>query len=49
MMLAMSVVMTIRTGRSAAHSAAWFAGVPATGLAQHHSEPVVAHELAHFL
>lgn len=48
-MLSMSVVMTIRTGRSAAHSAAWFAWVPATGLAQHHPPPEVACELAHFL
>jgi hypothetical protein len=48
-MLIMSVVMTIRTGRCAAHSTAWFAWVPATGLAQHQPPPEVARELAHFL
>jgi hypothetical protein len=49
MMLLTSVVMTIRTGRGAAHSAAWFARVAATGLAQRHAPPEVACELAHFL
>jgi hypothetical protein len=49
MMLAMSVMMTIRTGRCAAHSATWFTWVPATGLAQRHPPPEVARELAHFL
>jgi hypothetical protein len=49
MMLVMSVVMTIRTGRFAAHSAAWFARVAATGLAQRHPPPEVACELVQFL
>jgi hypothetical protein len=49
MMFIMSVVMTIRTGRCAAHSAPWLTWVPATGLAQHHPPPEVARELAHFL
>jgi hypothetical protein len=49
MMLVMCMVMTIRTGRSAANSAAWFARVAATGLAQRHAPPEVACELAHFL
>ncbi len=49
MMLLMSMMMTIRTGRCATHSAAWLARVAATGLAQRHSKPVVARELAHFL
>jgi hypothetical protein len=49
MMFIMSVVMTIRTGRSAPHSTAWFARVSATGLAQSHPPPEVARELAHFL
>jgi hypothetical protein len=49
MMFIMSVVLTIRTGRSAAHSTAWFARVPTTGLAQRHPPPEVARELAHFL
>ena len=48
-MLVMRVVLTIRTGRCAAHSTAWFAWVPATGLAQHQPPPEVARELAHFL
>jgi hypothetical protein len=38
----MPVMLTIRTGREMAHWAPWFTGVPTTGLAQHHSEPVVA-------
>src|SRR5437667_9035761 len=42
MMLMMSMMVTIRTGRCAAHSAPWFTWVPATGLAQHHSSPKVA-------
>ena len=45
----MGVMLTIQTGRCAAHSAAWLAGVPATGLAQHYSPPEIAGELAHFL
>jgi hypothetical protein len=50
MMLIMRVVMTIRTGRSAApHSAARFARVAATRLAQHHPSPEIARELTHFL
>jgi hypothetical protein len=48
-MLMMGVMVTIRTGRRAAHSAPWFTWVPATGLAQHHSSPQVARELPHFL
>ena len=49
MMLLMSVMMTIRTGRCAAHSATRLARVAATGLAQRHAPPEVARELAHFL
>jgi hypothetical protein len=49
MMLVMSVMMTIRTGRCAAHSAAWLARMAATGLAQRYPPPEVACELAHFL
>ena len=49
MMLLMMVMLTIRTGRCAAHSAAWFARVAATGLTQHHPTPEVAREFAHFL
>ncbi len=49
MLLIMRVVMTIRTGRCAPHSAAWFARVPATHLAQRHPSPEVACELPHFL
>ena len=50
MMLIMSVVMTIRTGRCAApHSAARFTRVAATRLAQSHPSPQVARELPHFL
>jgi hypothetical protein len=48
-MLMMSVMVTIRTGRCAAHSAPWFTWVSATGLAQHHSSPQVARELPQFL
>ena len=50
MMLIMSVVMTIRTGRCAApHSAARFTRVAATRLAQSHPSPQVTRELPHFL
>jgi hypothetical protein len=50
MMLIMSVVMNVRTGRCAApHSAPWFTWVPATRLAQSHASPQVARELPHFL
>jgi hypothetical protein len=49
MMLLMSVMMTIRTGRCAAHSATRLARVAATGLAQRHAPPEVAREFAHFL
>jgi len=49
MMLTMRVMMTIQTGRCATHSAARFARVAATGLAQRHPPPEVACELAHFL
>jgi len=49
MMLIMKVVMTIRTGRRAPHSAPRFAWVPATRLAQSHASPQVARELPHFL
>src|SRR5437868_1902118 len=42
MMLIMSVIVTIRTGQCASHSAPWFTWVPATGLAQNHSSPEVA-------
>jgi len=42
MMLIMRVIVTIRTGRCAPHSASWFTWVPATGLAQNHSSPEVA-------
>jgi hypothetical protein len=49
MMLIMRVVMTIRTGRCTPPSAARFARVPATRLAQHHPSPEVARELPHFL
>jgi len=48
MMLVMSVMMTIRTGQSVAHSTAWFARVATTGLAQRHPPPEVTSELAHF-
>jgi hypothetical protein len=49
MMLIMRVVMTIRTGRCTPHSAALFARVAATGLAQSHPSPEVACELPYFL
>jgi hypothetical protein len=49
MMLIMRVVMTIRTGRCTPHSAARFARVPATCLAQHHPSPEIARELPYFL
>jgi hypothetical protein len=42
MVIMMQVMGTIRTGRDQSHSAPWFTGVPATGLAQHHSSPEVA-------
>jgi len=48
-MLIMRVMMTIRTGWCAPHSAAWFPRVPATALAQSHPSPEVARELPHFL
>jgi hypothetical protein len=48
-MLMMRVLVTLRTGGCAPHSAAWFTWVPATGLAQHHSSPKVACELPQFL
>ena len=41
--------MTIRTGRCTPHSAARFARMPATRLAQHHPSPEVARELPYFL
>lgn len=49
MMLVMSVMMTIRTGQSVAHSTTWFTWVSTTGLAQRHPLPEVAREFAHFL
>jgi hypothetical protein len=49
MMLVMSVLMTIRTGQCAAHSAAWLTWMSATGLAQRHPPPEVGREFAHFL
>lgn len=48
-MLLMMVMLTIRTGRCATHSTAWFPRVSATGLAQRHTPPKVACELAYFL
>jgi hypothetical protein len=49
MMLIMRMMVTIRTGRCAPHSAPWFTRVPATGLAQSHPSPEVARELTQFL
>ena len=48
MLFMMMVMITIRTGRCAAHSTAWLTWMPATGLAQRHPEPVIAREFAHF-
>ncbi len=49
MVLIMRVMLTIRTGRSAPHSAPWLTRVPATGLAQSHPSPEVARKLTQFL
>jgi hypothetical protein len=48
-MPAFRVPVAIRTGWLAHLSAARLAGMPATRLAQHHSPPQVAHELAQLL
>ena len=48
-MLTFRVPIAIRTGWLAHLSAARLAGVPATRLAQHHSPPQVARELAQLL
>jgi len=42
MMLMMSVIVTIRTGRHTPLSAPWFTRVSTAGLAQCHSSPEVA-------
>ena len=48
-MLLMMLMLTIRTGRCATHSTAWFPRVSATGLEKRHTPPKVACELAYFL